>query len=157
MAARRSPETRIAPLPKDAPRARPSVRAWMNAARAHLDDGRVVTCIPHQGLSVVIDAERIASPVARAQANRAALPVEEFLRRWTLLEVGLKVRDALPSALLRGSRQLLAGRTPLIPRGWSVRTLLVGDVIVSVAWRTRSRRGAQRGRSTPPPVVDISY
>jgi len=128
----------------------------MNAARAHLDDGRVVTCIPNQELSVVIDAERIATPAARSLASRAALPVEEFLRRWTLLEVGMKVREAVPSDLLRGSRELLAGRTPLIPRGWFVQTLLVGDVIVSVAWRAQSRRGAQRGRSMQPPVVDIS-
>ena len=155
MAARPSPDRRTGRVAVGPLNVQVGTGALPFPIRAHLDDGRVVGCTPPPDLLAALDAERCGSSAAHFHAFLAGLPVREFLRQWTRLEVAVKVCDGEPGALLRGARDLLAGKTPPTPTGWTARTSHLGDVVVTVAWKRRSRRRAERLRPASPPDVNV--
>lgn len=109
-----------------------ALAASANAAarRSRTHDGRVVECVAAPGFGVACDAEAVQAPAADAIARALGTRRLEALVEWTRIEVVAKLtrRSALHvfrQRLAHGALQLGA---------CTIRTSLVGDVVVSVGW-----------------------
>jgi len=98
-------------------------------------DGRYLWVDVAHGAAAAGDIEGLGNPTAERMAQRHEVPVETFLRYWTLLESVAKL-DGVPADIVRRQHETPDANALAASHGHiAFVTHVLDDLVVTVAWR----------------------